>query len=212
MKRNSFTLIEILGVMVIITILATLGFAGYSYAQNKSRESATQGLITRLNAAFEFARQKTGFIPDSGDKFRTVLIDPMTASMIISNDSGDYFTMNTEKENGKLIVKVSRSGSSPKKYDLDSLQGKMYLNFYKHFTKTLEMDTMGRFMDGSKIVDAWGNPIYYRYPGVIKEGGFDLISAGSDGTFGSGEASTPPDSLDKYREGAEWICDDIANF
>ena len=187
MKHNSFTLIEILGVMVIITILATLGFAGYSYAQNKSKESATQGLITRINAAFEFAGQKSGFIPPADSGFVTIEID--TANAKISVNGTDY-KLNTEAT-GK---------------------NKMYSEFYKHFIRTIEMDTMGRFMDGNKIVDAWGNPVYYRYPGVIKEGGFDLISAGSDGTFSSDEAGTPSDSRSKYCEGAEWICDDIANF
>ena len=187
MKRNSFTLIEILGVVAIITILATLGFAGYSYAQNKSKESATQGLITRLNAAFEFAKQKTGFIPPASGSFVTINID--TANAKITINATDY----------KLATDAVG-------------KNKMYSEFYKNFIRTLEMDTMGRFIENNRIIDAWGNPVYFRYPGVLKAGGFDLLSAGSDGTFGSGEASTPPDSLDKYREGAEWICDDIANF
>ncbi|MBE6362452.1 MAG: hypothetical protein E7054_02245 [Lentisphaerae bacterium] len=187
MKRNSFTLIEILGVVVIITILATLGFAGYSYARNKSKESATQGLITRLNAAFEFAKQKSGFIPPASGSFVTINID--TANAKITINATDY----------KLATDATG-------------KNKMYSEFYKNFIRTLEMDTMGRFMDGTQVIDAWGNPVYFRYPGILKAGGFDLISAGSDGTFGSGEASTPPTSLDKYRDGAEWICDDIANF
>lgn len=187
MKRNSFTLIEILGVVVIITILATLGFAGYSYARNKSKESATQGLITRLNAAFEFAKQKSGFIPPASGSFVTINID--TANAKITINGVDY----------KLATDATG-------------KNKMYSEFYKNFIRTIEMDTMGRFMDGTQVIDAWGNPVYFRYPGILKAGGFDLISAGSDGTFGSGEASTPPTSLDKYRDGAEWICDDIANF
>lgn len=199
MKRNSFTLIEILGVVAIITILATLGFAGYSYARNKSKESATQGLITRLNAAFEFAKQKTGFIPPTKDsseiKFATIEIDTSTAKLTIIMQSNN----STTKEEYKLDTEATG-------------KNKMYSEFYKHFIRTLEMDTMGRFIENNQIIDAWGNPVYFRYPGALKAGGFDLISSGSDGTFGSGEATTPPDSLDKYREGTEWICDDIANF
>ena len=90
---------------------------------------------------------------------------------------------------------------------------KLYSNFCQIFVKTLEMDKMGRFIEGGKIVDAWGNEIKFRYPGVLKSGGFDLISAGADGGYGTDSASTPPDAADKYRDDSgEWICDDIAKF
>ena len=187
MKRNSFTLIEILGVVAIITILATLGFAGYSYAQNKSKESATQGLITRLNAAFEFAKQKTGFIPPASGSFVTINID--TANAKITINATDY----------KLATDAVG-------------KNKMYSEFYKNFIRTLEMDTMGRFIENNQIIDAWGNPVYFRNPGILKTGGFDIISAGADGGFGSDAASTPSSDIGKYRDSGEWICDDIANF
>ena len=71
---------------------------------------------------------------------------------------------------------------------------------------------MNRFLDGTEVIDSWGNAVYFRYPGVLNKGGFDLISAGSDGAFGTGAADTPSGTLTDYRDGAEWICDDIANF
>ena len=75
------------------------------------------------------------------------------------------------------------------------------------------MDKMKRFLEDGNIVDAWGNEIKFRYPGILKSGGFDLISAGADGGYGTDAAATPPDAADKYRdESGEWICDDIAKF
>ena len=191
MKRKSFTLIEILGVMAIIAILSTLGFAGYSYASTKSKESATQGLITRLNAAFEIAHQKTGFLPPAKDDFSEIEFE---------FDSG-------------AVSKLSVGGT---KYNLTPAttgrKAKMEAEFCKQFIQALQMDSMNRYIDDGEIVDAWGNKIYYRYPGVLKKGGFDLISAGSDGGFGSDTAEEPSDDISKYRDGADWICDDIANF
>ena len=190
MKRKSFTLIEILGVMAIIAILSTLGFAGYSYASTKSKESATQGLITRLNAAFEIAHQKTGFLPPAQNNFSEIEFE---------FDSG-------------AVSKLSIGGT---KYNLTPGTGrkaKMEAEFCKQFIQALQMDSMNRYIDDGEIVDAWGNKIYYRYPGVLKKGGFDLISAGSDGLFGSNTAEEPSDDISKYRDGADWICDDIANF
>ena len=185
MKRNTFTLIEILGVVAIIAILATLGFAGYSYASTKSKESATQGLITRLNAAFEVAHQKSGFLPPANN-FATIEI---TSDNDVRIDGNTY---------------SSNPGSNR--------LSRMHAEFTRNFIKTLQMDSMGRFMENNEIVDAWGNTIRYRYPGSLKQGGFDLISAGSDGAFGAGAVSNPTNNISDYREGADWICDDIANF
>ena len=66
--------------------------------------------------------------------------------------------------------------------------------------------------ENNEIVDAWGKPVCFRYPGAFKNGGFDLISAGSDGLFGSNSSEEPSNDISKYRDGADWICDDIANF
>lgn len=187
MKRKTFTLIEILGVVAIIAILATLGFAGYSYANTKSKEAATEGLLTRLNAAFDLAQQKTGFMPPAAT-FSSIELDASGKKLIVGGETYE--------------VKSNPTGKA-----------KLYSNFCQIFVKTLEMDKMGRFMQGGKIIDAWGNEIKFRYPGILKTGGFDLISAGADGGFGTGAESDPPNAVDKYREdGGEWICDDIAKF
>ena len=186
MKRNTFTLIEILGVVAVIAILATLGFAGYSYANNKSKESATQGLITRLDAAFDLGRQKSGFMPPALNVFVPVTID-------IANNK---LTIGSEE--------YTASASGNERYKAE---------FCKSFFKALEADSMKRFLgDDNKVIDAWGGVVYYRYPGRFNKGGVDLISAGIDGTFGTDNGETPPDAIGKYRDNGEWICDDIANF
>lgn len=194
MKRNTFTLIEILGVMVVIAILATIGFAGYSYANNKSKESATKGLITRLNAAFEYAHQKSGFMPPSGNNYVQLGVTNETVTV-----GSDVISVNAD-DNQHLT-----GGTNPR-------TRKMYAEFCKNFIQSLQMDSMSRFIENGVIIDAWGNPVYYRYPGVLKTGGFDLIAAGSDGGFGSGTVNTPTATVSDYRDGNDWICDDIANF
>ena len=188
MKRKTFTLIEILGVVAIIAILATLGFAGYSYANTKSKEAATEGLLTRLNAAFDLAQQKTGFMPPAAT-FSSIELDASGKKLIVGGETYE--------------VKSNPTGKA-----------KLYSNFCQIFVKTLEMDKMGRFMQGGKIIDAWGNEVKFRYPGILKTGGFDLISAGPDGGFGTDAESDPPNEVKDYRdeENGEWICDDIAKF
>ena len=188
MKRTTFTLIEILGVVAIIAILATLGFAGYSYANTKSKEAATEGLLTRVHAAFDLAQQKTGFMPPA-TSFSSIELD----------DSGKTLTV------GGVTYEVKSNATG---------KDKLYSNFCQIFVKTLEMDKMGRFLQGGKIIDAWGNEVKFRYPGILKNGGCDLISAGADGGFGIDAVSNPPNEVKDYRdeENGEWICDDIAKF
>ena len=196
MKRKSFTLIEILGVIAIIAILSTLGFAGYSYASNKSKEAATEGLLTRLNAAFEIAHQKTGFLPHAAD-FEAIKI--LYSSGVISG-----LEIGAEKW---LLSDTSNRDAKKKAL------------FCKQFIQALQMDSMNRYLEDGYIIDAWGTKVYYIYPGLFKTGGFDLISAGSYGIFGADDGDDDDDDDDKpekdvskYRDGAEWICDDITNI
>ena len=51
--RHNFTLVEILGVTLLIAVLAGLGIAGYTYAVESSRESATKALVARMKIAME---------------------------------------------------------------------------------------------------------------------------------------------------------------
>ncbi|MBR7156381.1 MAG: type II secretion system protein GspG [Lentisphaeria bacterium] len=82
----------------------------------------------------------------------------------------------------------------------------------KTFLRTIEVDTLDKHLQGDKLIDAWGNPIYYRYPGQFNKGGIDLVSAGADGKFGADNADTPPTEISKYKDGKELVCDDVVNF
>lgn len=50
-RRRAFTLVELLTVVVIISILATLGTVAYTAAMQMARESKTRGTIQKLDAA-----------------------------------------------------------------------------------------------------------------------------------------------------------------
>ena len=175
--RHNFTLIEILGVTVLIAVLAGLGIAGYSYAMESSRESATKALIARMKIGLEDLQREGKLRKTNGFVKVTLRLDDPTAADRLAFGS----------------VKVSDG------YDI--------------FVKAISADTMKRHLNAShEIVDAWGNPVYVRFPGKFNRGGFDIIAAGSDGTFGNGSAAAPPEDSTKYRADGEWNCDDLANF
>lgn len=171
--KKRFTLVEIFAVVAIIAILSIIGVAGYSYAQNASRESDTKAVEARLVAALETVKNKGGSIPVAKNFTK--------------------FTIATDEP--------TVSAGSP-----------MTVKDAKNFLSAIEVDSLGKHLKSNELVDAWGNPIYYRYPGKFNVGGIDLVSAGADGKFGADNAGEPPTEINKYKDGKELICDDVVNF
>ena len=188
--KKYFTLVEVLGVVALIAILGAIGFAGYSYSVSSARESSTKSLIERFSNSLENCRTQNGFIPAARGEFSPINI---------TLTDGDE----------KITIKDSGSNREYKKGDSNKNNKK----FYAVFTRAMDMDSIANSLgDDGVLLDAWGNPVYYRYPGIINKGNFDIISAGPDGVFGTDGDSTPPNSIAKYRENGEMVCDDIGNF
>ena len=89
--------------------------------------------------------------------------------------------------------------------------------------KTLDFETLRSYCDSNGVLrDAWGNPIYFRYPGFFNKTKYDIISAGPDGAFGKTAFSSMKELFEEektkekinkqFYDGKDWICDDIANF
>ena len=112
---------------------------------------------------------------------------------------------------GSAYVKI-KFDSGNKKVSLGSkdISGEAY----KLFVKAMDADSIDSILDSDNFIcDGWEQPLYLRFPGKFNRGGFDIISAGSDGTFGTDNAAEPATEIGKYKDSAgERICDDIANF
>lgn len=188
--RFRFTLVEVLAVVALVSLLAAIGFGAYSYAMNASRESNTKALLKRIEAGLESCRTKYGYYPAS-QNFRWILIQLDTSTKLVSGIQFD--------------VSSSETGMSG-----TSLSDEMR----KEFLRVIEEESLKKGKTGDFVLeDSWGGAIYYRYPGQINKGGFDLIAPGADGRFGSGNATTPPTARTSYYStDNEKICDDITNF
>ena len=200
MKRK-FTLIEILGVTILISILAAIGIAAYSYAMESSKESATRALIARVGTAFEALREE-GLLPKSDAGNGVTYLN-----LVFNTDPSSVNAPNAGNNDGLRFIDGTNSiqlGSS----STDRVKA------YKIFAKAIGADSIKRNLNAdNQIIDSWGNPVYVRYPGKFNRGGFDIISAGSDGGFGKDVDSTPSDDISYYRgSDNEWLCDDITNF
>lgn len=188
--RFRFTLVEVLAVVALVSLLAAIGFGAYSYAMNASRESNTKALLKRIEAGLESCRTKFGYYPAS-QNFRRILIQLDTSTKLVSDIQFD--------------VSSSETGMSG-----TSLSDEMR----KEFLRVIEEESLKKGQTGDFVLeDSWGGAIYYRYPGQINRGGFDLIAPGADGRFGSGNATTPPTARTSYYStDNEKVCDDITNF
>lgn len=188
--RFRFTLVEVLAVVALVSLLAAIGFGAYSYAMNASRESNTKALLKRIEAGLESCRTKFGYYPAS-QSFRRILIQLDTSTKLVSDIQFD--------------VSSSETGMSG-----TSLSDEMR----KEFLRVVEEESLKKGKTGDFVLeDSWGGAIYYRYPGQINRGGFDLIAPGADGRFGSGNATTPPTARTSYYStDNEKVCDDITNF
>lgn len=188
--RFRFTLVEVLAVVALVSLLAAIGFGAYSYAMNASRESNTKALLKRIEAGLESCRTKFGYYPAS-QNFQMIMIRLDTSTNLVSDVQFD----------------VSNSSSSTSGTSLSD-------EMRTEFLRVVEEESLKKGQTGDFVLeDSWGGAIYYRYPGQINKGGFDLIAPGADGRFGSGNATTPPTARTSYYStDNEKVCDDITNF
>ena len=188
--RFRFTLVEVLAVVALISLLATIGFGAYSYAMNASRESNSKALFKRIEAGLESCRTKFGYYPVSTSFTAISFTLKRDTSLVSAIQFGtDAMSSDYEKEFLRVV-------------DEESLK--------KNMIKTLNASSVSE--KDFDLEDGWGGKIYYRYPGLINKGGYDLVSPGPDGKFGKNNKADPQSDRSDYYSDNEKICDDITNF
>lgn len=66
------------------------------------------------------------------------------------------------------------------------------------FLKALDIESIRKNVDSNnRLLDSWGTPIYYCYPGKIRKTSYELISAGEDGKFTDEQQNSIPSPLKK---------------
>jgi prepilin-type N-terminal cleavage/methylation domain-containing protein len=188
--RFRFTLVEVLAVVALISLLAAIGFGAYSYAMNASRESNSKALFKRIEAGLESCRTKFGYYPVSTSFTAISFTLKRDTSLVSAIQFGtDAMSSDYEKEFLRVV-------------DEESLK--------KNMIKTLNASSVSE--KDFDLEDGWGGKIYYRYPGLINKGGYDLVSPGPDGKFGKNNKADPQSDRSDYYSDNEKICDDITNF
>lgn len=116
MKKNGFTLVELLGVIVIITIIFVLVAPSVTNIVSQSREIVYQKQInTILNAAYDFTLQNLNYLPEDNNNNYITLGQLKHEGLIDINIKNS----NTEKAfTDNLVISIKKVGTN---YDVDDL-------------------------------------------------------------------------------------------
>ena len=159
MRKKHFTLVEVLTVVAIIGILAGMSLGIASYVRGKNREVQTQTTIKLLEMILGQYKQKYGSYP--------VFSTPGNAI------TDPFFKLPQTPGDDKLTALFEDV-----QFDGDKIKGIKGVNI------AVDPDSMIVW-----ILDGWGFPIVYLYPGVFNRGKYDLGSAGPDKLLGEDSGS-----------------------
>ena len=165
-KKASFTLVEILAAVAIIGILAGMSLGTASYIRERNREIQTQTTVKMLEMILEQYKTKYGRYPAVNGAPGNNLNTPIfRLPWAYDPDDPDELTA--------LFNDVSFDSSSN---HITSIKG---INIH------IDIDN-----EEVWLLDGWGYPIVYVYPGIFNRTKYDLGSAGPDHALGEEKSCT----------------------
>ncbi len=187
----AFTLIELMIVIAIILVLASMTIGGLGWYKRKAAVEKTRILRSSIGQALEAYRLENGFLPQGGGD------DDSTAQVYIALYGDGELAY--DSTSGQVTVRTQPDGKP------DS-GATTHLN-------TLEPGLTGSRMNVTSsggtyiIVDAWARPFHYRHDVTGQDDqmmnppdDFDLWSLGPDGKGGpTGTAKERRDDITNYQ-------------
>ena len=162
-QRKFFTLIELLSVIGIIAIVASILLGGMSYAGRRADQAKTLSLMTQLEMALDAFKQDRGYFPVTNDP----------------DDLAVYFVIRSDDSSDCLFLQLSATAGT------DNINQFLFVNSNTHSSTNstnrpyLELGVVTT--TATPYVDAFGNAFQYKCPGTNNASSYDLWSKGSDG-------------------------------
>lgn len=158
-KTTKFTLVEILTVAAIISVLIGMSLGITAYVGKRNREVQTQTTIKMLEMVLEQYKNKHGYYPALSGK--------------------------PEDDIGNAVFKLP--ATPPDNHELVSLFHDVSYN--NNDITGIKGVNVKRVGNDIFILDGWGAPILYVYPGVFNKTKVDLVSGGPDKKLGDEKSS-----------------------
>ena len=171
-NRSRFTLVELMMVIAIIGAIAALGLGVFNFSSYKIAETRTSGVVNKLDAAIKLLNSKYGMYPqnDTSNSCNGMLV---LGCKLTSGDSGSDKLAENLKKTGALK-------NYPDEYIKDFINLTDIERLLGEFGRKIDNDNgTSRYV----VIDSWDRPLFYRAPGNVRTGGFDLCSAGMDGKY-----------------------------
>jgi len=137
MKKNGFTLVEVLGVMVIIVVIFLLVFPSVNHIIKKSEETIDDVQTNKiLNATYDYSLKNLNLLPEEG-KITYITLSELKNSNLISADLIDIKTQ--EQMPNNLVISIEHIGNNYEKKTEDSfIKGYYLYTIEKQFMNTAE--------------------------------------------------------------------------
>jgi len=154
MRKQTFTLVEILVSITIIAILAGMLIGGLNYASKRADTAKTQAILEEFQMALDAFKHDNGYYP------------PCATATVVQ------FTLATHPKDSSIsdVLTLHLIGNYPFQR----------VNFTNHSLQKPYIDI--QVSSGTvTLYDAWDHPIQYQCPGTHNPQGYDLWSYGPDG-------------------------------
>ena len=182
--KPAFTLLEIITVMAIIAVLASLTFGGMSYYGDKMKYSRTEVLIASIERALEDYKSDNGFYPQN------VGATSFTEQVYVALYGDGALTRNAAT--GVVTITTAPNGTPNNTTYLATLNPTFK-------GKQSNVESSSPYC----IVDAWGERLRYRHNKLAAQmanpsNDYDLISLGPNG-LGDFDSTSESDKADDIK-------------
>lgn len=138
MNKKGFTLVELLGVIIIISVIIALVFPAVTKTLRKSKETIRDIQIKKiLDATYDFTLKNMSFIPEEGI-IKYITLNQLKKEGLIDNDIKD--SINNEEYSNDLVISIQKKQNDSEINKYSKIEGDYLYTVEFDFMNSSEYD------------------------------------------------------------------------